>query len=36
MGMLKGAAKTALVVVVVLVALHYVGPDAIKKHTGTV
>lgn len=36
MGFIKGSAKTALIVVAVLVVLHYFGPDMVKKHTGTV
>jgi hypothetical protein len=36
MGKVKGAAITAAIVVAVLVALHYVGPAALKQHTGTV
>lgn len=36
MGTLKGAAKTAVVVLVTLVLLHYAAPAAIKDHTGTV
>lgn len=36
MGKVKGAAITAAVVIAVLVALHYFGPDELKKQTGTV
>jgi hypothetical protein len=36
MAIAKGAGKTALIVVAVLVLLHYVGPAAVKTHTGTV
>ena len=35
MGIVKGSAKTALIVVGVLVLLHYVAPAAVKQHTGT-
>lgn len=36
MGFVKSAGKTAVVVVAVLVILHYVAPEMVKKHTGTV
>lgn len=35
MAKLKGAGVTALIVVAVLVALHYVAPANVKAYTGT-
>lgn len=36
MGTVKGIAKSAAVVLVVLVAWHYLAPASLKSHTGTV
>lgn len=36
MAIAKGAGKTALVVVAVLVVLHFVAPAKVKEFTGTV
>lgn len=36
MALAKSIAKTAAVVVLVLVALHYVAPAQLKAYTGTV
>lgn len=35
MAIVKGAGKTALIVVLVLVALHYVAPASAKAYLGT-